>query len=159
MSTFIGGAIVAYIVYPAISSGVPMRSPASNSLAPLALCAMGLFSLAAAPATAGAFLFSTGNPDGKIAIASRPDTSFGFEIESADDFALTQNTGVTSASFTGLVTGSSPIASIGEVRVEIYRVFPVDSDVSRTSGIPEPGSLVLLAGGLAVLWWAWKRRH
>ena len=25
--------------------------------------------------------------------------------------------------------------------------------------IPEPGSLLLIAAGLAVLWWAWKRRR
>lgn len=101
----------------------------------LAGCAAGLF-LAAGPAAAVPFTFSTGDPDGKIATTSRPDTSFGFEIESADDFVLAQATGITSASFTGLVTGSFPTASIGEVRVEMYRVFPDDSDVGRTSGAP-----------------------
>lgn len=96
----------------------------------------GALSLLAYPAWAGPFFFSTGNPDGKIATASRPDSAFGFEIESADDFVLTSPTSITSATFTGLITGSSPIASIGEVRVEIYRVFPADSDVGRTSGPP-----------------------
>ena len=33
----------------------------------------------------------------------------------------------------GLLNGG---ATIGEVRVEIYRVFPDDSDVGRTSGSP-----------------------
>src|SRR4029077_21185901 len=73
---------------------------------------------------------------GKMASASRPASTGKFEIESADDFVLTSPTSITSATFTGLVTGSTPITSIGEVRVEIYRVFPKDSDVGRTSGSP-----------------------
>jgi len=96
----------------------------------------GALSLLALPVLAGPFFFSTGNPDGKIATATRPDSPFGFEIETGDDFALTGPTSITSATFTGLVTGSSPLGSIGEVRVEIYRVFPALSDVSRTSGPP-----------------------
>ena len=51
---------------------------------------------------------------------------------SADDFVLTSPTSITSATFTGLLTGSTP--TIGQVVVEIYRVFPADSDVGRTSG-------------------------
>jgi hypothetical protein len=90
----------------------------------------------ATPAFADAFFFSTGNTDDKIATASRPDTPFGFEIEAGDDFALTQATTITSATFTGLITGSRPGSSIGQVVVEIYRVFPNDSDVGRTSGPP-----------------------
>src|SRR5712675_1042608 len=69
-----------------------------------------------------------------MAMASRPESAGGkFEIESADDFALTKTTSITSATFTGLVTGNE---SVGEGRVEIYRVFPKDSDVGRTSGPP-----------------------
>jgi hypothetical protein len=82
------------------------------------------------------FFFSTGNPDGKIATASRPENGAKFEIESADDFALTQFTSLTSATFTALLTGGATTANIGEVRVEIYRVFPDDSNVGRTSGSP-----------------------
>ena len=55
-------------------------------------------------------------------------------IESAYDFVLTQETKINSATFTGLLTGIAP--SIGNVVVEIYRVFPADSDVGRTSGPP-----------------------
>jgi hypothetical protein len=94
---------------------------------------LGLLTVAPASAT---LLFSTGNPDGKIATATRPSSAGKFEIESADDFVITSQTSITSATFTGLITGSSPISSIGEVRVEIYRVFPFDSDVGRTSGPP-----------------------
>jgi hypothetical protein len=90
--------------------------------------------LPAAPAVADTFFFNTGGPDGRMAMASRPESAGGkFEIESADDFALTKTTSITSATFTGLVTGNE---SVGEVRVEIYRVFPKDSDVGRTSGPP-----------------------
>ena len=92
--------------------------------------------LLTAPVTATPFFFSTGNPDGKMATASRPDTAGKFEIESADDFVLTGPTSITSATFTGLLTGGATPANIGEVRVEIYRVFPADSDVGRTSGPP-----------------------
>jgi hypothetical protein len=90
--------------------------------------------LPAAPAVADTFFFNTGDPDGRMATASRPESAGGkFEIESADDFALTKTTSITSATFTGLLTGNE---SVGEVRVEIYRVFPKDSDVGRTSGPP-----------------------
>jgi len=82
------------------------------------------------------FFFSTGNPDGKIATATRPEGAGKFEIESADDFVLTGPTTITGAKFTGLITGGATTANIGEVRVEIYRVFPADSNVARTSGPP-----------------------
>jgi hypothetical protein len=88
------------------------------------------------PAAATPFLFSTGDPDGKMATASRPASAGKFEIESADDFVLTQPTSITNATFTGLLTGGATVADIGQVRVEIYRVFPKDSDVGRTSGPP-----------------------
>src|ERR1700730_10859684 len=82
--------------------------------------------LTAAPASA-ALLFSTGNADGRIATASRPSDATKVEIESADDFVLTSQTSITSATFTGLLTNATT-ANIGEVRVEIYRVFPNLSD-------------------------------
>jgi hypothetical protein len=90
--------------------------------------------LLAVPAVADPFFFSTGNTDGKIATASRPATAGKFEIESADDFAITSPTLITSATFTGLVTGTNP--TIGQVVVEIYEVFPNLSNTARTSGPP-----------------------
>jgi hypothetical protein len=78
------------------------------------------------PAVAAAetpFFLSTGDPDGKIATATRPDTGALFEIESADDFVLTHATSITSATFTGLMPAG---ASAEDVVVEIYRVFPKD---------------------------------
>ena len=92
--------------------------------------------LSAMPATADPFTFNTGNVTNLIATATRPESSGKFEIESADDFFLTSSTSITSATFTGLLTGGATTANIGEVRVEIYRVFPADSDVTRTSGPP-----------------------
>src|SRR5215467_3355352 len=88
------------------------------------------------PAVADPFFFSTGDPDGKIATATRPDSAGKFEIESADDFGLSSRTLIQGATFTGLLTGGSTIANIGQVVVEIYQVFPNGSDVGRTSGPP-----------------------
>jgi hypothetical protein len=84
---------------------------------------------------AGPFFFSTGNVTNLMATATRPESTGKFEIEAADDFVLTGTlTSLTSATFTGLLTGAAP--TVGEVRVEIYRVFPNDSNVGRTSGPP-----------------------
>jgi len=95
-----------------------------------AIC-MGSLIAAAVPASASTFDFSTGDPDGRMATASRPGP--GFEIESGDDFALLAQTLIRNATFTGLVpTG----ATVSAVNVEIYRVLPNDSDVGRTSGSP-----------------------
>ena len=92
--------------------------------------------LVASVATATPFFFSTGSPDGKMGTASRPASTGLFGIESADDFVLSQQTKISSATFTGLLTGRATTADIGSVGVEIYRVFPSDSDVGRTSGAP-----------------------
>ena len=89
--------------------------------------------LLARPAVADTFFFSTGTPDGKMAAATQPSSAGKFEIETGDDFVLTSQTLINSATFTGLLSGGT---SIGEVRVEIYQVFPADSNVGRTSGPP-----------------------
>ena len=86
------------------------------------------------PAAAQSFSFSTGDPDGRIATASRPASAGKEEIESADDFVLTQETFLRQATFTGLLPAGSGLSDIAAVRVEIYRVFPNDSNVSRTQG-------------------------
>jgi hypothetical protein len=90
--------------------------------------------LSAMPAAADPFSFNTGAVTNLMATASRPSTGAPFEIESADDFAITSETKITSATFTGLLTGSTP--TIGDVVVQIYEVFPNLSDVTRTSGPP-----------------------
>src|SRR3954453_19596041 len=89
------------------------------------------------PAQAGSTVFfSTGDPDGRMATASRPGSAGTLEIESADDFVLTNHTGLTSATFTGLLPTGASLSDVLDVRIEIYRVFPKDSDVGRTSGPP-----------------------
>jgi hypothetical protein len=85
------------------------------------------------PANADTFFFSAGLPDGRMAAASRPSSASISEIETGDDFVLTNPTSITSATFTGLIPVS---ASVQSVTVEIYRVFPLDSDIGRTSGPP-----------------------
>ncbi len=82
------------------------------------------------------FFFSTGNVTSAIAMASRPDVGGKTEIEAADDFVTTAPTTITSATFTGVVTSITGLSTIGEVVVEIYRVFPLDSDALRTPNVP-----------------------
>ena len=100
---------------------------------PLAL--LGLFPTISAAAELP-FFFTTGNPDGKMATATRPDTGGPFEIELADDFVLTRTTSITSATFTGLLPAAAPLSDIGEVVVEIYRVFPKDSTFPPSGNAP-----------------------
>jgi hypothetical protein len=88
------------------------------------------------PAAADSFVFSTGNPDGLMATAARPESAGKFEIETGDDFALTQQTVITGAAFTGLIPLGASTSDIKNVIVEVYRVFPADSNVARTSGPP-----------------------
>ena len=89
----------------------------------------------AATASAGSFFFSTGAPDGRIATASRPESHRKIEIESADDFILASHTVLDEATFTGLLDHGGQ-GEIREVRVEIYRVFPADSNTARTIHVP-----------------------
>jgi len=109
----------------------------TKKFTPLAVsAALGLLSIT--PVAAAPFVFSTGNPDGLMATATRPASAGKFEIESADDFVLTgpTSTSINSATFTGLIPLGTTLSDIGEVKVEIYRVFPADSNVARTSGPP-----------------------
>src|SRR5262245_52364550 len=94
--------------------------------------ALSLIAFAATSAHAAITLYNNDFPDGKIGTASRPDTGAG-ERESADDFLLKTGASLTNATFTGLLPAN---ANVNKVIVEIYRVFPNDSDVSRTSGPP-----------------------
>jgi hypothetical protein len=68
-----------------------------------------------------------------MAAATRPSSLGKPEIEVGDDFIVSSQTKLNSATFTGLIpTG----ANVSDVTVEIYRVFPLDSNVGRTSGPP-----------------------
>ncbi len=102
---------------------------------PCFLTALALMLMLGTTASAADFFFTTGDPDGRLAAASRPESRGKIEIEAADDFILTSPTIINQATFTGLLFHGGH----GEIRdmvVEIYRVFPNDSDVGRTSGLP-----------------------
>ena len=92
----------------------------------------------ATPAWADPFFFASGDPDGLVGALSQPAGSEKFETETADDFILTETTSIAQATISGLIVPSgTPLASIGNVEVEVYHVFPKDSDVGRTSGPPK----------------------
>lgn len=89
-----------------------------------------------APVT-GTTIYNNLTPNSSMAMATRPGVAGQFEIESADDFVVTDTATVNSASFVGLFvpgTGGSP--SISDVTIEMYRVFPLDSNTIRTITVP-----------------------
>jgi hypothetical protein len=97
-------------------------------------CVTATFTLALLVASSGSgvaatiiTLFSTGDPDGKIATLSRTASTGKLETETADDFVLGQPALVTNATFTGLFVGGATTANINDVEIELYHVFPVDS--------------------------------
>ena len=108
--------------------------PRSYTKTAISVALMSLLPAAAVAETP--FSFDTGAPDGKMATATRPDAGGVFEIESADDFVLTTTTRIDSATFTGLLPAGAPLSDIGQVVVEIYRVFPKDSDTTRLPAVP-----------------------
>jgi hypothetical protein len=85
-----------------------------------------------------AFVFSTGLPDGKVATISEVPSAHNSntEFESADDFVLNSETVINHASFTGLLTGGATLNNVNDVLLTIYRVFPNDSDLTRTAKVP-----------------------
>jgi hypothetical protein len=98
--------------------------------------AFGLIVFAAGPVM-GAVIYNNLTPNNLMAIATRPDSPGVFEIEAGDDFFLGSHTSITGASFTGLlVPGTGGTPSVSQVIVEMYRVFPLDSDTVRTPHVP-----------------------
>ncbi len=104
--------------------------------AELSLSVLGLGLLTAMPAAATPYFFTTGSPDGLMATASRAAGNGTIEIESADDFILNAPTAITAATFAGLLTGGASTADIGQVHVEIYRIFPKDSTSPPDGQVP-----------------------
>jgi hypothetical protein len=105
----------------------------ANKIAAGALASLLLLS----QASADSFSFSTGNPDGKIATLSRPSSQGKIQTETADDFIIVSNTTLISqATFTGLIPSGAPLSSAQNVEIEIYHVFPNDSDTNRTLHVP-----------------------
>jgi hypothetical protein len=84
------------------------------------------------------FFFSTGLTDGRIATISEPPNVHNsqVEFESADDFVLGKETVINRASFTGMLTGGATLDDVSNVFLTIYRVFPFDSDLTRTPQVP-----------------------
>jgi hypothetical protein len=84
-------------------------------------------------AFADTLLVNTGDVDGRMAMASRPDSAGKIEIEAADDFILNAPALVNSGTFTGLL----PVGyNVSGVTVEIYRVFPADSNSPPSGNVP-----------------------
>jgi hypothetical protein len=104
----------------------------------LSIVAASLGILVAIPAmSASPVVYNNLTPNNSMAIATRPGTTSPFEIEAADDFVLGTHTSINGASFTGLIVpGAAGVPGISQVVVEIYRVFPSDSDTGRTPNVP-----------------------
>jgi hypothetical protein len=85
---------------------------------------------------AQSFFFNTGEPDGRMATASRPGSADQEEIESADDFLLNQETYIRQATFTGLLPAGTELSNVSQVVVEIYRVFTNDSVIPPDGRVP-----------------------
>jgi len=109
-----------------------LRALATTALVSVIAATVGL----ATPAWAEPFFFSTGDPDGLLGALSQPASGRTLETETADDFVLTATTSIAKATIFGLIPAGAPLSSIENVEIEIYHVFPGDSDVSRTSGPP-----------------------
>lgn len=92
--------------------------------------------MAAASILADPVSFSTGNVDGRMAMASRPESTGKIEIEAADDFVLTSASSITNATFTGLLPSGASAANITQIVAEIYRVFPLDSQNPPSGAVP-----------------------
>jgi hypothetical protein len=86
-------------------------------------------SATAAPLT----LYSNLGVDGRIGIAGRPASPGVLEVEPADDFIVTTPVAITDTRFIGLVPDT---ASIVDVNLEIYRVFPLDSTTPPSGQVP-----------------------
>ncbi len=95
-----------------------------------------LLAALALPAAQRSFFFSTGNPDGRMAMASRPSSAGAQEIEAADDFVISNRTIIRNATFTGLLPLGATEGSVTQVVVEIYRVFPLDSQNPPDGRVP-----------------------
>jgi len=86
----------------------------------------------------GATVYNNLTPNNLMAIATRPDVGAPFEIEAGDDFILGSQTVIDSASFIGLLVpgASGGSTSISDIVLEMYRVFPFDSNAARMPNVP-----------------------
>ena len=106
----------------------------AGQIAALPLSVLGLGLLAALPAAASPYFFSTGiQTDYGNRLDCGSQWQHGNRIP-ADDFILSASTAITSATFTGLLTGGASPADVRGVQVEIYRVFPTTRRTRPTAG-------------------------
>jgi hypothetical protein len=92
--------------------------------------------LLANSSSAQSFFFTTGEPNGLMATASRPESENKAEIEAADDFVLNAETVIHQATFTGLLPAGTTAGDVTQVVVEIYRVFTNDSILPPSNRVP-----------------------
>src|SRR5436309_4544934 len=118
-----------------INGTAVLRRVAASSLRYRNVGALALLLLTSG-ASAATFSFSTGNPDGRIATLSRPPSPGKIQTETADDFTVTNCVVINQATFTGLIPSGAPLSSVANVEVEIYHLFPIDSDTNRTLRVP-----------------------
>src|SRR5215471_20905887 len=115
-----------------------MRTPKNVAISRGSLIgiALALTVCLATPLWAAPFFFTTGTPNGLLGALSQRPSPGRIETETADDFFLTTTTVLTHATIFGLLPVGTPLGNIRNVEVEIYHIFPLDSDVGRTSGPP-----------------------
>jgi hypothetical protein len=100
------------------------------------ITALGASALFALPAM-GSVVYNNLTPNNQMAVASRPGTAGTSEIEAGDDFVLGSQTQIDKASFVGLaVPGAGGPFTISDIVVEVYRVFPLDSNTARVPNVP-----------------------
>src|SRR5215467_14563365 len=117
--------------------GCALRAGENSRMLPRSAAAtiVSLVMLLGTPAFAD--IYNNLTPNNLMATAIRPDSPGSFEIETGDDFFLGTGARINSTKFVGFsVPGAGGTPAISQVVVEIYRVFPNDSDVGRTSGPP-----------------------
>jgi hypothetical protein len=98
--------------------------------------ALAITACLATPLWAAPFFFATGSPNGLLGALSQRPSPGRIETETADDFLLQETTVITQATIFGLLPVGTPLDNIKDVEVEVYHIFPEDSDVARTSGPP-----------------------
>jgi hypothetical protein len=118
------------------TDGTRNRRQALISRASKIAAALALTTSLATPLWADPFHFETGSPNGALGAASRRPGPGNVEIETADDFGVTETTVIREAKIFGLIPTGTSLADIQDVEVEVYHIFAVDSNVDRTSGSP-----------------------
>lgn len=101
-------------------------------------CASAAILFLAAAASAGpVVVYNNLTPNSSIGAASRPGSPGQFEIEAADDFVTTSPFLISGAHFIGLIVPNPGVTpTITAVDLEMYRVFPADSNTVRTPNVP-----------------------